>query len=172
MKPNIKPSHSRAIARPALPTGRYLHGSRAAIHDPRWPQIARVLAGLREDGRHAVRIVDSDCGAGCLLLYALHHARALGFTAIEGRGIDGSPALIGRARAAAGRARDIAICAEFEVADVISALREEQDFPADIALWHGSRSGDQQWQVLLALRAAGNVIIGDSACVRSQSMAS
>lgn len=156
-----KAAHSTASQRSR--TKRRLPGSSAAVHDVRWPRIAAALAALRENGRYAVRIVDADCGAGCLLLHALHEADELGFKAIEGRGIDGSPALIGRARAAASRGRSGAVGVVFEAVDMASALRAENEFPADIVIWHGSRAGDIRPDVLLALRAAGDVIIGDNA---------
>lgn len=137
-------------------------GSRAATHDPRWPRIMASLAALRDRGRHAVRIVDADCGAGSLLLHALHHARAIGFTAIEGRGIDGSPALIGRARAAASRQQDAAIGVAFEMADMVAALRDEHELPADIVIWHGPGKQDRSPTMLFAIRAAGSCIIDDA----------
>ena len=136
-------------------------GSRAGHGDARWPEIAAVLADLREKKRCAVRIVDADCGCGTLLIDAARHARALGFTAIEGRGIDGSPSMIGRARAAAARFRDPAIGLEFEMADMETALSVEADFPADIVLWHGSRTGNDRPGVVRALGDAGDRIIGD-----------
>lgn len=141
--------------------------SRGARHDPRWPAIADALELLRSRGRFSVRIVDVDCGAGSLLLHALQHARALGFSAIEGRGIDGSPALIGRAKAAALRQQDLAIGVVFEVADMAASLRAEQEFPADILLWHGSRTDDQVADVAEALRLAGDVVIGDDLAART-----
>jgi SAM-dependent methyltransferase len=142
-------------------------GSWAAAHDPRWAQIAARLLWLKQQGRRAVRIVDADCGAGALLLHAVVHARSLGFVAIEGRGIDGSPALIGRARAAAARCTDPAIGVTFEIADMVSALREEQDLPADIVLWHHSDRQDGDDAVLMLLRAAGDLVIGDIQQARS-----
>ena len=114
--------------------------SRTARHDPRWPTIVAALAALRERRRFAVRIVDAECGAGTVLIAAVLHARMLGFTAIEGHGIDGSPALIGRARAAARRLSDAAIGVSFAVADVPAALVAEQAAPADILLWHAGGS--------------------------------
>lgn len=145
----------------ATRSARHLPGSRAATHDPRWSKVTAALAALREQGRHAVRIVDADCGAGCLLINAVHHARALGFTAIEGRGIDGSPALIGRARAAADRVRDPAIGVAFDMADMVGALEAEQDLMPDIILWHDQHPGSGRPQALLALCAAGAVAICD-----------
>ena len=106
-------------------------------HDPRWPAIRSALSGLREQRRFAVRIVDADCGAGALLIRAVRHARMLGFTAIEGRGIGGSAAMIGRARCAARRASDPAIGLEFASLTRDEALRAERDLPADILLWRG-----------------------------------
>ncbi|KQN30477.1 hypothetical protein ASF00_06995 [Sphingomonas sp. Leaf34] len=137
----------------ALPTTQ--PGSRAARHDARWPAIAAALADLRERGRFAVRIVEADCGAGSLLLHAVQHARRLGFTAIEGRGIDRSPALIVRARAAAKALRDPAIGVIFDSADVTDALRDEHDLPADLIIWNGRWHGD----VAAALSRAGDRVI-------------
>jgi SAM-dependent methyltransferase len=141
------------------PAATSLPGSRTALHDPRWPAIAGALRALRDRGRFAVRIVDAGCGAGCLLLHAVHHARSLGFTSIEGRGIDGSPALIGRAKAAAQRQRDPAIGTAFDRSDVLVALGEEYDLPADLVLWHGTRRAaiDQ------ALARAADLVIRDDA---------
>jgi len=130
-----------------------------AGHDRRWPALAETLGHLREAGRHSIRIVDADCGAGCLLIHAARYARTLGFMAIEGRGIDGAPQLVGRARAAAARLGDAAIGLGFEAADLLTALEEEAEFPADIVLWHGEPGGLDETRVLAALhRAAGRVI--------------
>ena len=140
--------------------------NRTARHDPRWPEIAAALATLRDGKRRAVRIVDADCGAGCLLLEAVRYAHALGFTAIEGRGIDASPALIGRARAAAARLCDRAIGVTFETADVMQALDEEQYFPADIVLWQGAANGGTRDRLQDALDRAGHRVIGERADMR------
>ncbi|MGX0583741.1 SAM-dependent methyltransferase [Sphingomonas sanguinis] len=123
--------------------------------DPRWPAVEAALGALREHHRRAVRIVDADCGAGGFLIAVAERARAMGFTAIEGRGIGGSPALIGRAKAAARRHRDAAMGLVFERADPAEALATECEFPADIVVWHrgGGLTG--------ALRAAGTSVIGD-----------
>ena len=138
-------------------------GCRTVRADPRWPQIVAALIALRERGRHAARIVDADCACGTLLIAAAHHARALGFVGIEARGIDHSPARIGRARAAANRLCDPAIGFRFEVADTVEALAEEADFPADIVLWHDQSSGGLQAGIREAVTAAGDLIIGDPA---------
>lgn len=136
--------------------------SKAVVHDLRWPKVEAALAGLRASGRHAVRIVDTDCGAGTLLLHALDQARRLGFTAIEGRGIDRSAPLIGRARAAANRFVDPAIGVDFAVADMLAAVLDEQDLPADIVLCHDA-ARDRGPEAALALRNAGRIVIDDSA---------
>jgi hypothetical protein len=136
--------------------------SSTALHDPRWSKVQAALSSLRARGRHAVRVVDAQCGAGSLLLHALHHARALGFTAIEGHGADGSPALIGRARAAANRCVDPAIGTQFDVSDIITALRGEHDLPADIVICHGSAARNRP-DVDVALHRAGRIIVDDDA---------
>jgi hypothetical protein len=138
-------------------------GCRTVRADPRWPQIVAALIALRERGRHAARIVDADCACGTLLIAAAHHARALGFVGIEARGIDHSPACIGRARAAANRLSDPAIGFRFECVDMVQALAEEADFPADIIVWHGRRPRGRQAGVREAVAAAGDRIIGDPA---------
>jgi SAM-dependent methyltransferase len=135
--------------------------ARAALRDPRWPALAVEIAGLRNRDRHTLRIVDVDCGAGCLLLHALYYARNLGFVAIEGRGISRSPFLIKRAQAAARLQWDPAVGSVFEVADMIEALHEEEDFPADIVLWHGAADRGLYDVALVALANAGNIVIGD-----------
>jgi SAM-dependent methyltransferase len=137
--------------------------SRTATHDPRWARVAAALATLREEGRHAVRIVDADCGTGAFLLHVARHARALGFTAIEVRGIDGSPALIGRARSAANRCEDAAIGTAFDLADMITALRDEHDVPADIVICHDDPTGYHRQEAAIALAHAGRLVIGDAA---------
>ncbi len=135
-------------------------GSEAAVHDPRWPRIEAALLALRSSGRHAVRIVDADCGAGTLLLHALGHARQLGFTAVEGHGINRSSLLIGLARSAARRAADPALGVDFEVADIVAALRDEQDLPADIVICHDV-ARDQRPEAARAVRNAGRIVIAD-----------
>lgn len=141
---------------PALP--RDIVAARSVQADPRWPAIVDALAALREKHRHAVRIVDADCGCGTFLIAVARHAHGLGFTAIEGRGIDGSPALIGRARAAAMRLRDRAIGLRFDLADMHTALADEAEFPADIIVWHGANADDA---VMAALTAAADRVIAD-----------
>lgn len=159
---NVRPLPARSGIAPGKDrrTASARRASRTAVHDPRWPLVESALSALRKSGRHAVRIVDADCGAGALLLQALEQARQLGFTAIEGRGIDRSPRLIGRARAAASRAEDPAIGADFAVADMIAALQAEQDFPADIVICPDI-APNRSPEVVRALRNAGRVVIVD-----------
>lgn len=133
--------------------------------DDRWPVIVDALAGLRADGRHSVRIVDADCGDGSLLRRIVLHARALGFTAVEGRGIDGVPALVARARQEVGELRDPAIGLTYEVADVAAALAGEAEFPADLVLWNGGR--DPSKKIRDAVVAAGDVVVGYAVPARS-----
>jgi SAM-dependent methyltransferase len=135
--------------------------------DPRWPQIVGALAALRADGRRALRIVDADCGAGIVLIDAVAHALSLGFTAIEGRGIDGSPAMIGRARSALQKRRHPAVGLSFEARDAIDALREETDFPADIVIWKRAGSDRHATRMTEALKRAGRVVICDPSTGRS-----
>ncbi|WP_010184929.1 hypothetical protein [Sphingomonas sp. PAMC 26605] len=131
--------------------------------DSRWPQVAAALAALRADKRCSVRIVDADCGAGTLLLCAVRFARALGFTAIEARGVTAAPALIGRARAAAATLHDPAVGITFEQG-VPGTVQDEVDFPADIVLWHGCQRCDDRAArraTERALASAGRALIAD-----------
>jgi hypothetical protein len=93
------------------------------------------------------------------LLCAVRHARALGFTAIEARGIDEAPALISCARMAANRLGDPAIGISFEAADFY-ALCDECEFPADIVLWHQFPGCDEAAGRVVT--AAGRALIVDA----------
>jgi hypothetical protein len=151
----------RATAIPVLhPKARL---DRTARDDGRWVELCAALNTLRQQRRCAVRIVDADCGCGALLIAAVRHASALGFTAIEGRGVACSPALIGRARSAAARLRDPSIGLSFEVADPVEALANEVVFPADILLWHERRRADQRSDMHALLNAAAGIVIRDRA---------
>ncbi|MEG3175156.1 SAM-dependent methyltransferase [Sphingomonas sp. RB3P16] len=130
--PPVRPPQPRRAARVA---------SAPQCRDDRWPAVAARLAALRADRRRSVRIVDVDCGSGRLLLCAVRLARALGFTAIEARGVDPASALIERATKAAAALRDPAIGITFETGDYVDALRDEARFPADIVVWHGCHAG-------------------------------
>lgn len=154
----ISLAQDRGRGSPIVP--RTPHVRIAPERDERWPAIVAELERLFEAHRRSVRIVDADCGDGALLLHALRHARALGFVAIEGHGIDGVPALVARARHAAARLHDPAIGVDFEMADLADALAQEAEVPADIVLWHGSEDHLQaDASVVRALAAAGRMVI-------------
>ncbi|MBW6526383.1 class I SAM-dependent methyltransferase [Sphingomonas sp. RHCKR7] len=138
-------------------------GPHTVRDDPRWLPLLAALADLRQRHRCSVRIVDADCGSGALLIEAAREARALGFTAIEARGIDGSPAMIARARSAAGMLRDRAIGLTFDQVDMAQALAQEAVFPADIVLWHGTSRDDHRAGLGALLSAAGDRVVGDPA---------
>lgn len=136
------------------------HFSRPGI-DMRWAAIVAILQHVRLARRRSLRIVDAECGNGRLLLQAARHARALGFTAIEGRGIDADPAAIRVARSTAAALRDPAIGLSFETGDLLTALAEEAEFPADVVLWEGGAGARPL--VADAAAAAGRIVIGGAA---------
>ncbi|WP_375393727.1 SAM-dependent methyltransferase [uncultured Sphingomonas sp.] len=133
--------------------------SDARCRDKRWLAVAAALAGLRAEKRRSVRIVDTDCGAGTLLLCAVRYARTLGFTAIEARGIDTASALVGRASASAAVVNDAAIGITFERANIVDALEDESAFPADIVIWHGCAGCSVE--EANAVACAGRLVIAD-----------
>lgn len=137
-----------------------------AEKDRRWPAMLRKLKGLRKRGRHSVRIVDADCGAGELLLHAVRRARELGFVAIEGRGIDSDPQLIASARQAAAREADPAIGLVYEEADMTRAMREEAEFPADLLLCPASTEDARELAELA--HAAGETVLWDRTARREK----
>lgn len=130
-----------------------------AEKDRRWPAMLRKLKGLRKRGRRSVRIVDVDCGAGELLLHAVRRARAMGFLAIEGRGIDADPRLIASARRAASGETDPAIGLVFEQGDKDKVMREEAEYPVDLLLCSASDAEARELGVLA--QAAGNTVLWD-----------
>lgn len=143
----------------AMPATAAADGGRhaRAEADRRWPMIVRKLAALRRRQRLSVRIVDANCGDGALLIEAARHARALGFVAIEARGVDSDAQRIARARRAAAAADDPAIGLEFEVGDPREVLREEAEFPADLLFYEGQ---ERRPDVLAAMaRAAGRTVL-------------
>lgn len=148
---------------PAMPPGEPLanivrHALRdaedsVAATDSRWSAIIEYLEMLHAAGRRSVRIVDAACGAGALLLPAARRARALGFVAIEARGVDADTGLLARARRAAAAIADRAIDVQFDLGAVEPTLREEAAFPADILLYAADLS-DMAHLAPLARRAA------------------
>lgn len=129
----------------------------ARCRDPRWPAIVSALHVLRAANRRSVRIVDADCNDGELLLCAVRQASAMGFTAIEARGLDDSLARVARARALAACLTDPAVGISFEATDPVSVLIEEGDFPADIVIAHQDALSDARTASLL--QGAGRMVI-------------
>ncbi|CAN5847881.1 hypothetical protein BH11PSE6_BH11PSE6_06090 [soil metagenome] len=99
-----------------------------------WARIDAALIELRAQGRHAIRILDLGCGPGTWLLRTAARARDLGFTAIEGRGIDISPAMIALAHEAAAGMTDPRIGLAFDVGDILEELEREGHHACDLAL--------------------------------------
>lgn len=97
-------------------------------------KIDAVLRDLRLRGRHALRIVDLGCGTGGWLIATAKRARDLGFTAIEGRGVDRDPDAIERAWAAALVRRDPAVGLTFEIGSIARAVDEESEERCDLIL--------------------------------------
>lgn len=157
------PEHSIGGPRRRLRTQprRAAAAPRLRCRDARWPAVAAALSALRATKRCSVRIIDTDCGTGTLLLCAARHARMLGFTAIEVLGIDDAEALVERARVAANGVRDPAIGLTFETRDLASALGDEADFPADIVLWHGAAGCS--CDAVRAVECAGRTLIAEPA---------
>lgn len=154
----------RRSVRP-LHRGAMIEVASHAIDDDRWPAVADALARLLAAGRHSIRIVDADCGTGELLLHAVRHARALGFTAIEARGIDEVPSLVEQGCSAAAGLHDPAIGICFETRDLVATLAEEAECPADIVIWCGEPGC--RTRVAKAIAAAGYIVIGGPACRRA-----
>ncbi len=102
-----------------------------------WERIDTALRDLRARRRHAIRILDLSCGDGHWLIRTARRARALGFTAIEGRGVDRDPAAIAGATRAAQAHSDLAIGLTFEVGSLGDVLEEERDNACDIVLCLG-----------------------------------
>lgn len=97
-----------------------------------WRRIDAELVSIRSSGRTCVRIIDVGCGPGTWLLRCALRASALGFTVIEGLGIDISPAMIALAVKGQAAVKDAAVRLDFRVADVTHGLVCEES--ADIVL--------------------------------------
>ena len=102
-----------------------------------WARIDAALLDLQAHRRHAVRILDLGCADGRWLIRTADRARELGFTAIEGRGVDHDPGAIAVAAAAARAHQDPAIGLTFEVGSFGEVLEEERDTACDIVLCLG-----------------------------------
>lgn len=129
--------------------------------DRRWPAIVSALRRLRAANRHSVRIIDTNCDQGELLLCAARQASALGFTAIEAKGIEGGLASVRHAQRLAARLDDPAIGISFEACALADALAEEGEFPADIVIAHHDALFDPTVADLLI--AAGRMLIVEPA---------
>ena len=136
-----------------------MQGARSrAEQDRRWPAMLRKLKGLRKRGRRSIRIVDTDCGAGELLIHAVRRARELGFVAIEGRGVDSDPRLLASAKAAAAACQaDPAIGLVFDLGNQDAAMRAEAEFPADLLLCSASAAKARDMARLA--RTAGDTVL-------------
>ncbi len=144
------------VCRPAEPPLDIIHSC-----DPRWPEVAAVLAGLRHGNRRCVRILECECGSGEFLLECVRLARQLGFTAVEARGIDCREDLLGCARSRAASLKDPAVGIVFDRCELDQALAEEVDLPADILIWPGCRCSDADLDAALrrAVASASHVSI-------------
>lgn len=101
-------------------------------HGPCPRRIEAELHELRLGGRRSIRMLDLGCGSGERLLHAAKHARALGFVAIEGRGVDLSPLRIRHARQQARVDAHPSTILQFDMAEAIQALAAEHDGAADL----------------------------------------
>jgi len=110
------------------------HGAHEFTDRALWSRLDATLVRMWTEGRRAIRILDLGCGPGTWLLRLAVRARDLGFSAIDGRGIDVAPAMIDLARSRLRFAYDPHIGLRFEVADMIEALDEEDEESFDIVL--------------------------------------
>lgn len=99
-----------------------------------WSRIDAALIELHAQGRHAIRVLDLGCGPGTWLLRVAIRARDLGFTAIEGRGVDLSPEMIALARQSAAALSDPRIGLSFDTGEILEVLEDEGRHACDLAL--------------------------------------
>lgn len=125
--------------------------------DRRWKPLSAQLELLHAQGRRAVRIIDVNCGDGALLVAAAHHARKLGFLAIEGLGAARDLSLVDEARRLARAYANPAIGLTFEQAEPLSRLQAEAEFPADIVLFERPERRSKKFEN--ALKCAGEIAL-------------
>lgn len=99
-----------------------------------WQRIEAALVELRLQGRRTIRILDLGCGPGTWTLRTALRARALGFEAVEARGVDLSAGLIALAHDSAGAARGPGLAIDFAVEDLEAALALEAVRSCDLIL--------------------------------------
>jgi SAM-dependent methyltransferase len=102
-----------------------------------WRRLDAMLVRMWTGGRRAIRILDLGCGTGSWLLRLAVRARDLGFSAIDGLGVDISPAMIDIARSRLRYAFDPHIGLRFDVADMLDAIGEEDEGSFDIVICLG-----------------------------------
>ena len=117
--------------------------------------VEDALLELQGAGRQAIRIVDASCGSGAALIRAVVRARALGFVAIEARGVDPSGDDIMIAHWATQNWRDPAIGLSFDVGDIGDALAREDDRAVDILLC--ARGPLERLPIIERRQAAGEI---------------
>jgi SAM-dependent methyltransferase len=134
-------SPDRAILSP-LPHRRDFPSLSAARYRPEprdgsaFSRIETTLIGMRRQHRSSVRILDAGCGDGQWTLHVARRAAVLGFVAVEARGFDVNAGGIRRARLLAAEFHDLRIGLTFDIADLLTGLRAEEDRGADIVLCH------------------------------------
>jgi SAM-dependent methyltransferase len=112
-------------------------GARSYTDRALWARLDAMLVRLWTGGRRAIRILDLGCGAGSWLLRLAVRARDLGFSAIDGLGVDISPAMIDIARSHLRYAFDPHIGLRFEVADMLESMDAEDEGSFDIVICLG-----------------------------------
>jgi SAM-dependent methyltransferase len=110
------------------------HGAHGFTDRALWARLDAMLVRMWTEGRRAIRILDAGCGPGSWLLRLAVRARDLGFSAIDGIGVDVSPAMIDIARSRLRLALDPHIGLRFEVADMLDVMEIEDEHSFDIVI--------------------------------------